>query len=121
MIETYCLFDEVNYFVPESCFKTIDPVIYLNHSAEPNIISINDGEEFEALTDIYPGQELLVNYTDLAEGLEDYNKQQSLAIRRNERVARFEAAHTASANPFHSLAGNSISLPPSPSNSVARS
>lgn len=75
LIETYCLFDEENYFVPESGFKTIDPVIYLNHSAEPNIISINDGEEFEALTDIYPGQELLVNYTDLAEGLEDYNKQ----------------------------------------------
>ena len=75
LIETYCLFDEENYFVPESGFKTIDPVIYLNHSAEPNIISINDGEEFEALTDIYPGQELLVNYTDLAEGLEDYNEQ----------------------------------------------
>ena len=75
LIETYCLFDEENYFVPESGFKTIDPVIYLNHSAQPNIISINDGEEFEALVDIYPGQELLVNYGHLVEGMEDYENQ----------------------------------------------
>lgn len=72
LIETYCLFDEENYFVPESGFKTIDPVIYLNHSAQPNIISINDGEEFEALVDIAPGQELLVNYEHLVDGMEAY-------------------------------------------------
>jgi len=74
LIETYCLFDEEHYFVPESGFKTIDPVIYLNHSAEPNIISINEGECFEALVDILPGQELFVNYTELAEGLDSYNE-----------------------------------------------
>ena len=32
LIETYCLFDEENYFVPEYGFKMLDPVIYLNHS-----------------------------------------------------------------------------------------
>ena len=74
LIETYCLFDEKNYFVPESGFKTIDPVIYLNHSSAPNIVSINDGEEFEALVDIAPGQELLINYNELAQGLESYNE-----------------------------------------------
>ena len=73
LIETYCLFDEENYFVPESGFKTIDPVIYLNHSSRPNIISINDGEEFEALIDIATGEELLVNYGHLVEGMEDYD------------------------------------------------
>ncbi len=73
LIETYCLFDEENYFVPESGFKTIDPVIYLNHSSRPNIISINDGEEFEALIDIAAGEELLVNYGHLVEGMEDYD------------------------------------------------
>ena len=41
LIETYCLFDEENYFVPQSGFKLVDPVIYLNHSSVPNIISIN--------------------------------------------------------------------------------
>ena len=77
LIETYCLFDEESYFVPESGFKTIDPVIYLNHSSQPNIMSVNDGEEFEALVDIYPGQELLVNYGHLVAGMESYDEQKS--------------------------------------------
>ena len=74
LIETYCLFDEENYFVPEYGFKMIDPVIYLNHSSSPNIISINDGEEFEALVDIAPGQELLVNYGHLVDGMGSYDE-----------------------------------------------
>ena len=74
LIETYCLFDEENYFVPEYGFKMIDPVIYLNHSSSPNIISINDGEEFEALVDIAPGQELLVNYGNLDDGMGSYDE-----------------------------------------------
>ena len=73
LIETYCLFDEENYFVPEYGFKMIDPVIYLNHSSSPNIISINDGEEFEAVVDIPAGQELLVNYGHLVDGMESYD------------------------------------------------
>ena len=76
LIETYCLFDEKNYFVPEYGFKMLDLVIYLNHSAEPNILSLNDGEEFEALTDIPAGQELLVNYSHLAEGMETYDPEE---------------------------------------------
>ena len=75
LIETYCLFDEENYFVPESGFKTIDPVIYLNHSSQPNVISINDGEEFEALADIFPGEELLINYGHIVDCMEDYETQ----------------------------------------------
>jgi len=76
LIETYCLFDEENYWVPEFGFKMIDPVIYLNHSSNPNIISINDGEEFEALVDIPEGTELLVNYGELVEGMESYDEAQ---------------------------------------------
>ena len=72
LIETYCLFDEENYFVPEYGFKMIDPIIFLNHSSKPNIISINDGEEFEAIDDILPGQELLINYGDIVEGMDGY-------------------------------------------------
>ena len=73
LIETYCLFDEEDYWVPEYGFKVIDPVIYLNHSSNPNIISINDGEEFEAIVDIKEGQELLVNYGHLVDGMEEYD------------------------------------------------
>jgi SET domain-containing protein len=62
LIETYCLYDEENYFVPDYGFKLMDIVLYLNHSADPNIVSMNEGEQFEALRDIKEGEELLVNY-----------------------------------------------------------
>jgi SET domain-containing protein len=70
LIETYCLYDEENYFVPDYGFKIIDLVNYLNHSETPNIISINDGEEFEAIVDIPAGQELLINYGEIVESEE---------------------------------------------------
>ena len=62
LVETYCLYDEENYYVPSYGFKKMDLVNYLNHSAQPNVRSVNDGEFFEAITDIPAGQELLVNY-----------------------------------------------------------
>jgi len=72
LIETYCLFDADHYYVPDYGFKVMDLVNYLNHSSSPNIVSINDGEEFEALRDIKEGEELFVDYHYLAEGLEEY-------------------------------------------------
>lgn len=67
LIETYCLYDEENYFVPDYGFKLMDLVLYLNHSDKPNIASVNDGEFFEALRDIKEGEELLVNYGSIVE------------------------------------------------------
>jgi len=72
LVETYCLFDVDHYYVPDYGFKVMDLVNYLNHSSSPNIVSINDGEEFEALRDIKAGEELFVDYHYLAEGLDDY-------------------------------------------------
>ena len=57
LIENHCLFDEDSYFIPEYGFKLVDLVIYLNHSDTPNVISINDGERFEAIRDIAVGEE----------------------------------------------------------------
>jgi SET domain-containing protein len=62
LVENHCLFDESYYYVPDYGFKLVDLVIYLNHSDEPNIISINEGEYFEAIRDIAEGEELLVDY-----------------------------------------------------------
>lgn len=62
LVETYCLFDDDFYWVPEYGFKLMDVSLYLNHSDKPNIISINDGEYFETLRDIEPGEELLIDY-----------------------------------------------------------
>lgn len=72
LVETYCLFDEENYFVPDYGFKLMDLVNYLNHSDTPNIMSVNDGEDFEALEDIATGQELTVNYGHIVAGMEAY-------------------------------------------------
>jgi SET domain-containing protein len=73
LIETYCLFDEENYFVPEYGFKMMDLVLYLNHSSTPNIISIDDGEEFEAIREIKSGEELFVSYDSIVTGIEPYD------------------------------------------------
>jgi SET domain-containing protein len=62
LVENHCLFDEDYYYVPDYGFKLVDLVIYLNHSDTPNVISINDGEFFEATRDIAEGEELLVDY-----------------------------------------------------------
>ena len=67
LIENHCLFDEDHYFIPDYGFKLVDLVIYLNHSETPNVISLNDGEEFEAIRDIAIGEELLVDYVTIVE------------------------------------------------------
>jgi SET domain-containing protein len=72
LVETYCLFDEDNYYVPDYGFKVMDLVNYLNHSHTPNIQSVNEGEEFEAIRDIQTGEELLVNYEHIVDGIESY-------------------------------------------------
>ena len=72
LVETYCLYDDKNYFVPDYGFKLMDMVLYLNHSVNYNVASVNDGEQFEALRNIKAGEELLVNYGSIADGLGDY-------------------------------------------------
>jgi len=67
LVETYCLYDESHYYVPDHGFKIMDLVFYLNHSAAPNIVSVNNGEYFEALENIPAGTELLINYGDIVE------------------------------------------------------
>lgn len=65
LVENFCLFDEENYFIPEYGFKMMDLVVYLNHSDTPNVQSINDGEDFEAIRDIEEGEELFVDYGEI--------------------------------------------------------
>ncbi len=67
LVENYCLYDADHYFVPDYGFKKMDVSLYLNHSDTPNIISINDGEYFEATRDIESGEELLIDYGGLVD------------------------------------------------------
>ena len=70
LVENHCLFDEKSYFIPDYGFKLVDLVIYLNHSDRPNVVSINDGERFEAIRNIACGEELFVDYGTIVEGEE---------------------------------------------------
>ena len=64
----YCLYDEENYFVPAHGFKKMDLALFINHSDAPNIISINDGDYFEAIRAIKAGEELLIDYGGIVNG-----------------------------------------------------
>lgn len=67
LVENYCLYDEANYFVPAQGFKKMDLSLFLNHSDTPNIISVSDGDFFEAILDIKAGEELLIDYGEIVE------------------------------------------------------
>lgn len=73
LVETYYLYDSEQYFIPDHGCKVMDMANYLNHSSTPNIISVADGEYFEALRDIAKGEELLVNYGTIVNGVDDYH------------------------------------------------
>jgi SET domain-containing protein len=68
-IETYYLYDEDKYFIPAHGCKIMDMANYLNHSANPNLISINEGVFFEATRDIAKGDELLIDYGKIVGGV----------------------------------------------------
>jgi len=68
LIENYCLFDADKYYVPKRGFKEVDISLFLNHSDTPNIISVDDGDYFEALCDIAEGEELFIDYGTIVEG-----------------------------------------------------
>ena len=67
LVGNYCLYDEENYFLPAAGFKKMDVSLFLNHSNEPNIISINDGDYFEAIRDIKSGEELVIDYGEIVD------------------------------------------------------
>jgi SET domain-containing protein len=70
LVENFCLYDEEFYYIPDYGFKVMDIVNFLNHSDKPNIISINDGEDFETLRTIHAGEELFINYGEIADSKE---------------------------------------------------
>ena len=68
LVGNYCLYDDRNYFVPGHGFKKMDLALFINHSGIPNIISINDGDYFEAIRDIKAGEEILIDYGGIVDG-----------------------------------------------------
>lgn len=70
LVENHCLFNETHYYIPEYGFKMFDLAVYLNHADQPNLVSINDGEFFEATRDIFIGEELLIDYGSIVDSKE---------------------------------------------------
>lgn len=70
LVENHCLFNETHYYIPEYGFKIFDLAVYLNHSDQPNLISVNDGDFFEAIRDIEAGEELLIDYGTIVDSEE---------------------------------------------------
>jgi SET domain-containing protein len=68
IVSNYCLFDTDSYYLPAHGFKKMDISLFLNHSDTPNIISINEGDYFEAIKDITAGEELVIDYEEIAGG-----------------------------------------------------
>lgn len=67
LVGNYCLYDEGNYFIPAAGFKKMDVSLFLNHSDEPNIMSVSDGDYFEAIRDIKAGEELVIDYGEIVD------------------------------------------------------
>jgi SET domain-containing protein len=68
VITNYSLYDEENYFVPDHGFKKLDICLFLNHSDHPNVVSVNDGDYFQATRDIKTGEELFIDYGKIVDG-----------------------------------------------------
>lgn len=68
LVENHCLYDDDHYFIPSYGFKMFDMVVFINHSDTPNLLSVNEGEYFEALRDIVAGEELFVDYGMIVDG-----------------------------------------------------
>ena len=71
-IETYYLYNREHYFIPGHGCKIMDMANYLNHSSTPNLVSVDEGMWFEAIGDIAEGEELLIDYGVIVDGVDDY-------------------------------------------------
>jgi SET domain-containing protein len=65
LINTYCLQDDEFVYLPPNGFRVLDLVMYLNHSATPNLKQVNAGDDFVTLCDIAKGEELTLDYGTL--------------------------------------------------------
>ena len=65
LLDTYCLQDEDNAYLPPHGFKVVDLVHFLNHSDSPNLRQLDGGDVFETLRPIAAGEELTVDYGTL--------------------------------------------------------
>jgi len=62
IVRDFCALQSGVYFVPDYGIDAIDKSYFLNHSSEPNMTALKDGEIFVAARDISQGEELTADY-----------------------------------------------------------
>jgi SET domain-containing protein len=65
LVQRYCLHDDENYFLPPHGFRVYDLVVFLNHSSDPNLRSVDGGDYFETTRRVTAGEELTIDYETL--------------------------------------------------------
>lgn len=66
LVHNYAVYDDEFFYVEKYGFRKLDLVCFLNHSDTPNIAVVNNGEFFEANRDIKAGEEMFIDYGDVA-------------------------------------------------------
>lgn len=62
LVRDFCALQDGIYFVPNYGIDALTKNYYLNHSSEPNMVTLDHGETFIATRDILPGEELTADY-----------------------------------------------------------
>ncbi len=62
MVRDFCALQDGIYHVPNYGIDAIDKSYFLNHSKNPNMVTVDGGEVFVAARDIEPGEELTADY-----------------------------------------------------------
>jgi len=62
-VKDMCALQDGKYYLPSCGIPRIDISFFLNHSTEPNMREVGEGDDFIALCDIKQGDELTVDYS----------------------------------------------------------
>ena len=72
LINDFCPLQDGKYWVPSNGMNSIAVGYYLNHSKEPNMVAVKDGEQFITKRTIKAGEELTVDYNTYDDRVEDF-------------------------------------------------
>ena len=65
LVHNYCVYDTEHYYIESHGFKKMDLSCFINHSDQPNLMSVEGGHFLEASRDIAAGEELFLDYGEI--------------------------------------------------------
>jgi hypothetical protein len=82
LVKDFCPLQDGFYEMPSCGLKAVDQSYYLNHSNEPNMFTIDEGENFLTSRDIEIGEELTVDYNFYDEAEEVFKNKDHIAYKK---------------------------------------